>query len=92
MKLETLKPGISLVGIEPTLIASVIAVVPIGDGAVQVLYKTPDGTIKERLLSREPMEAELRVGVKIVLGQEAVVGMKSCTFLGALHKREIFVR
>jgi hypothetical protein len=52
MKLETLKAGISLVGIEPTLIATVIAVVPIGDGAVEVLYKTPEGTIKERLLGR----------------------------------------
>ena len=47
MKLEALKPGISLVGIEPSLIATVVAVVPIGDGAVQVLYKTPEGTIKE---------------------------------------------
>ena len=52
MKLEALKAGISLVGIEPTLIATVVAVVPIGDGAVQVLYKTPEGTIKERLLGR----------------------------------------
>ena len=26
--------------------------VPIGDGAVQILYKTPEGTIKERLLGR----------------------------------------
>jgi hypothetical protein len=50
VKLEALKAGISLVGIEPTLIATVIAVVPIGDGAVQILYKTPEGTIKERLL------------------------------------------
>jgi SNF2 family DNA or RNA helicase len=52
IKLETLKAGISLVGIEPTLIVSVIAVAPIGDGAVQILYKTPEGTIKERLLGR----------------------------------------
>ena len=52
MKLENLETGISLVGIEPTLIATVIAVVPIGDGAVQILYKTPEGTIKERLLGR----------------------------------------
>ncbi len=29
-----------------------IAVVPIADGAVQVLYKTPYGTLKERLLNR----------------------------------------
>jgi hypothetical protein len=47
MKLENLKPGISLAGIEPTLIATVVAVVPIGDGAVQVLYKTPEGIIKD---------------------------------------------
>jgi hypothetical protein len=52
MQLENLKPGISLVGIEPTLIATVLAVVPIADGAVQVLYKIPEGTIKDRLLGR----------------------------------------
>ncbi len=52
MQLENLKPGISLVGIEPTLIATVVAVVPIGEGAVQLLYKTPEGTIKDRLLGR----------------------------------------
>ncbi|MBV9670011.1 MAG: DEAD/DEAH box helicase, partial [Acidobacteriales bacterium] len=53
IQLEALKPGISLVGIEPALIATVVAVVPIGDGAVQVLYKTPEGTIKDRLLGRD---------------------------------------
>jgi hypothetical protein len=42
MKLENLKPGISLAGIEPTLIATVVAVVPIGGGAIQVLYRTPE--------------------------------------------------
>ena len=52
MKLEDLKPGLSLVGIEPTLIATLIAVVSIGEGAVQVIYKTPEGTIKDRLLGR----------------------------------------
>jgi len=52
IQLENLKAGISLVGIEPTLIATVVAVVPIGDGAVQLLYKTPEGTIKDRLLGR----------------------------------------
>jgi hypothetical protein len=59
MRLEDLKPGISLVGIEPTLIANVVAVVPIGDGVIQVLYKTPEGAIKERLLAlfsaRQPL-------------------------------------
>jgi superfamily II DNA or RNA helicase len=50
--LETISPGLSLTGLDPTGIGSVIAVVPIANGAVQVLYKTPDGTLKERLLSR----------------------------------------
>jgi SNF2 family DNA or RNA helicase len=52
IKLENLKPGISLVGVEATLVATVIAVVPIGEAAVQVIYKTPEGTLKDRLLSR----------------------------------------
>ncbi len=52
MKLEDLEAGISLAGIEPTLVATLIAVVTIGDGAVQVIYKIPNGTIKDRLLGR----------------------------------------
>jgi superfamily II DNA or RNA helicase len=50
--IESITPGLALIGLDPTGIGSVIAVVPIADGAVQVLYKTPDGTIKERLLNR----------------------------------------
>ena len=50
--LESITTGLSLTGLDPTGIGSVIAVVPIADGAVQVLYKTPDGAIKERLLNR----------------------------------------
>jgi superfamily II DNA or RNA helicase len=57
MKLENLKAGISLVGIEPSLIATIVAVVPIGEGAVQILYKTPEGTIKERLLGHTDEES-----------------------------------
>ena len=52
MRLEDIKPGISLSGLEPIAVASVIAVVPIADGAVQIIYKNPDGTIKDRLLGR----------------------------------------
>src|SRR3954449_7417331 len=50
LKLEDLKPGLPLVGLEPSVVATVAAVVPIGDGAVQVFYRTQDGTTKERLL------------------------------------------
>jgi hypothetical protein len=47
--LDALTPGVSLVGIEPTLVVTVVAVVPIGD-AFRVIYTTPEGTLKERLL------------------------------------------
>ncbi len=50
--LESITPGLSLTGLDPTGIGSVIAVVPIAADAVQVLYKTPDGALKERLLNR----------------------------------------
>ena len=52
MRLEELAPGNSIVGLEPSVIVTIVAVVPIADGTVQVIYKTPDGTIKERLLGR----------------------------------------
>jgi SNF2 family DNA or RNA helicase len=34
------------------VVATIVAVVPIAAGAVQVIYKTPEGTLKERLLGR----------------------------------------
>ena len=52
MKLEQITNGCSLVGVEPTQIVTVVAVVPMGEGAIQLLYKTPEGTLKERLLNR----------------------------------------
>ena len=52
IRLEDIKPGLPLTGLEPAVIGSVVAVVPIAEGTVQVLYKTPDGTLKERLLNR----------------------------------------
>src|SRR3954464_13153817 len=52
IKLEDLKSGLPLVGLEPAVVATVAAVVPIGEGSFQVFYRTPDGTTKERLLGR----------------------------------------
>jgi superfamily II DNA or RNA helicase len=60
LKLEDLKPGLPLVGLEPSVVATVAAVVPIGEGAVTVFYRTPEGTTKERLLGRAD-EANLSV-------------------------------
>lgn len=52
LDLKDLKPGLAVVGLEPAVVAAIAAVVPIAEATVQVLYKTPGGTIKERLLTR----------------------------------------
>lgn len=57
LRLEDLKPGLPLVGLEPSVVATVAAVVPIGEGSVQVFYRTPDGITKERLLGRADEES-----------------------------------
>lgn len=50
LKLRDIQAGLNLSGVEPAQIVSVVATVPQGDGALQVIYRTPDGTMKERLL------------------------------------------
>jgi SNF2 family DNA or RNA helicase len=52
IKLEDLTAGLALDGLESAVIGSVVSIVQIGDGAVQVIYRTPDGGLKERLLNR----------------------------------------
>ena len=57
MKLEDISTGASLRGVEPTAVVSVVAVVPVGEGTVQLIYRTPEGAMQERLLGRadEPL-------------------------------------
>ena len=50
MELKSINTGMALAGIEPSALVTVVAVVPIAEGALQVIYKTPDGTLKDRLL------------------------------------------
>jgi superfamily II DNA or RNA helicase len=50
MRLAELKPGLALVGLEPDRVCTVVAVVPHAENAVQVIYRLPEGAIKERLL------------------------------------------
>ena len=52
LNLESITPNLALTGLDPTGIGTVVAVVPIADGAVQVIYRTSDGGVKERLLNR----------------------------------------
>jgi len=51
MKLKEITAGLCLTGVEPPQIVSVVATVPLSDGALQLIYRTPDGGMKERLLS-----------------------------------------
>jgi len=51
MKIQDIQPGQTLEGLEPSALATVSAVVPIGDTAVQVYYRNSDGVVIERLLT-----------------------------------------
>jgi SNF2 family DNA or RNA helicase len=51
MKLGDVKAGLSLVGLEPNLVCAVVALTPYSETAVQVVYKRPDGSLAERLLT-----------------------------------------
>jgi len=52
IRIDDITPGLALVGLEPSVIGNVVSAVRIADGAVQVIYRTPDGSLKERLLNR----------------------------------------
>lgn len=52
MKLEEIKAGQSLSGVEPSQVVTVVATVPLGEGSVQLIYRTPGGNMKERLINR----------------------------------------
>jgi len=52
VRLEDIQPGSALTGLEPTAVTTVVAVVPIGEGAVRVIYTLPDGSLRDRLLGR----------------------------------------
>lgn len=50
MKLNQITTGQTLAGVELDQIVTVVAAVTHGDSALQLIYRTPDGSIKERLL------------------------------------------
>ncbi|HEV7281145.1 MAG TPA: DEAD/DEAH box helicase, partial [Pirellulaceae bacterium] len=51
MRLEEIEKDQPLVGVEPSVVVTVVGVVPMGD-AIQLIYRKPDGGLSERLLSR----------------------------------------
>ena len=50
MNLTDIKPGVPLVGLEPGVVCTVVATTPLSADTMQVYYRLPDGTLKERLL------------------------------------------
>src|SRR6516165_3612277 len=57
MRLQDITAGASLSGIEPTQIVTIVAAISHGEDALQLIYRTPDGAMKERLLGRVDEES-----------------------------------
>src|SRR6185312_12321732 len=53
MKLDGIRPGQTLSGIEPAGVVSVVSVTALGESAVQVIYRRGQGGIGERLVSAD---------------------------------------
>ena len=60
MKLEDITGGASLEGVEPASVVTVVAAIAIPPSSLQLVYRLPDGALRERLLSRAD-EASLKV-------------------------------
>ena len=52
MRLEEATNGASLEGVEPATVVTVVAAIAIPPDSLQLIYRLPDGTLRERLLSR----------------------------------------
>jgi superfamily II DNA or RNA helicase len=52
MRLEEIAGGVNLDGVEPTCVVSVVATVAIPPDSLQLIYRLPDGALRERLLTR----------------------------------------
>ncbi|MDF2627289.1 MAG: ATP-dependent helicase, box family [Symbiobacteriaceae bacterium] len=58
LKLEAIKKNAAISGIVPGQVVRVVTTEPVGDNALTIYYKTPDGVLHERVLFRSN-EAEL---------------------------------
>jgi hypothetical protein len=54
VRLEEFAPGVSMTGVEPALVVSVRATVPMGDGAVRVVCRTQRRDEKATALVCQP--------------------------------------
>jgi SNF2 family DNA or RNA helicase len=64
VKLEDIKNGASLEGVEPPSIVSVVAAIPMGPDSLRLVYQLPDGAIRDRILSRAD-EVSLRIAMSM---------------------------
>jgi SNF2 family DNA or RNA helicase len=51
MQIEALTAGMALAGVEPGLIVSVVAVAPLAEGTVTLVYRLPSGVLRDRLVT-----------------------------------------
>lgn len=52
LKLEEIRKNAAVAGIEPGQVVRIVTTEPVGDNALTVYYKTPDGKLLERMLFR----------------------------------------
>ena len=52
LRLEDIKSGLALEGLEPAHVVTVVAVVPLSPDSIQVIYRPPEGGVKECNLTR----------------------------------------
>ncbi|MDD3353127.1 helicase-related protein [Zoogloea sp.] len=52
LKLEDIKKNAAVAGLEPGQVVRIVTTEPVGDNALTVYYKTPDGEVRERMLFR----------------------------------------
>ena len=60
LKLEDIRKNTALSGIEPGQVVRIVTTEPVGDNAITIYYKTPDGRLAERMLFRAD-EANLSI-------------------------------
>jgi len=56
MNISDLKTGIAVTGIEGDVVTTISALIPLSSTSVQVIYKLPDGSLKERMLDNKTSE------------------------------------
>jgi hypothetical protein len=57
MHLASITSGLNLVGVEPGVVVSVIAAVPMGPDSLKLIYQRPAGGYRDRLISRADADA-----------------------------------